>query len=133
MTGGALPAEGQLKSCATSARSFKPMTSRNVRDAVLVLGNLVGTHRHPERYSCRFSDQVAQARRALGANELPTIRLHDLHHAHATLLLADGVPVKVASERLGHASATIALTVSQHVHAGMVRQVADRFAALLEG
>lgn len=42
-------------------------------------------------------------------------RLHDLRHTHATLLLADGVPVKVASERLGHASATITLTVYQHV------------------
>jgi hypothetical protein len=29
----------------------------------------------------------------------------------ATLLLADGVPVKVVSERLGRASATITLTV----------------------
>jgi hypothetical protein len=37
------------------------------------------------------------------------IRLHDLRHTHATLLLADGVPGKVVSERLGHASATITL------------------------
>ena len=48
-------------------------------------------------------------------------------------LLADGVPVKVVSERLGHASATITLTVCQHVHPGMGREAADRFAALLEG
>jgi integrase len=62
------------------------------------------------------------------------IRLHDLRHTHATLLLADGVPVKVVSERLGHASATITLTVYQQVHhLGMGRQAADRFAALLEG
>jgi integrase len=65
--------------------------------------------------------------------QLPVIRLHDLRHTHATLLLADGVPVKVVSERLGHASATITLTVYQHVHPGMGRQAADRFAALLEG
>jgi integrase len=41
--------------------------------------------------------------------------------------------VKVVSERLGHASATITLTVYQHVHPGMGREAADRFAALLEG
>ena len=64
---------------------------------------------------------------------LPVIRLHDLRDTHATLLLADGVPVKVVSERLGHASATITLTVYQHVHPGMGREAADRFAALLEG
>ncbi|WP_139206803.1 hypothetical protein [Geodermatophilus poikilotrophus] len=37
-----------------------------VRDAALVLGNLGGTHRHPERFSRRFAGQVAQARTALG-------------------------------------------------------------------
>jgi integrase len=103
-----------------------------VRDSALVLSNLDGTHRHPERFSRRFVGQVLQARRALGEH-LPVIRLHDLRHTRATLLLADGVPVKVVSECLGHASATITLTVYQHVHPGMGRQAADRFAALLEG
>jgi integrase len=82
-----------------------------VRDAALVLGGLDGTHRHPERYSRRFVEQVLQARRALGEDQLPRIRLHDLRHTHATLLLAAGEPVKVVSEHLGHASATITLTV----------------------
>ncbi|MBM7804179.1 integrase [Geodermatophilus bullaregiensis] len=41
--------------------------------------------------------------------------------------------MEVVSERLGHASATITLTVHQHVHPGTGRQDADRFAALLEG
>ncbi len=104
-----------------------------VRDSALVLSNLAGTHRHPERFSRRFAGQVAQAPKAPGEEQLPVIRLHDLCHTHATLLLADGVPVKVVSERLGHANATITLTVYQHVHPGMGREAADRFAALLEG
>ncbi|MFW3171263.1 tyrosine-type recombinase/integrase [Geodermatophilus sp. CPCC 206100] len=74
-----------------------------------------------------------RARKALREKQLPVIRLHDLRHTHATLQLADGVPVKVVSERLGHASATITLTVHQHVHPGMGRQAAERFAALLDG
>ena len=41
--------------------------------------------------------------------------------------------VKAVSERLGHATATITLTIHQHVHPGMGREAADRFAALLEG
>jgi integrase len=104
-----------------------------VRDSALVLGNLDGTHRHPERFSRRFSGQVVQARTALEEDLLPVIRLHDLRHTHNTLLLAGGVPVKVVSERVGHADATITLIVYQHVHPGMGRQAADRFAALLEG
>jgi integrase len=109
------------------------VSSDLVRDTAVVLSNLDGTHRHPERFSRRFAGQLARARRRLGEDQLPVIRLHDLRHTHATLLLADGVPVKVVSERLGHASATITLTVYQHVHPGMGREAADRFAALLEG
>jgi integrase len=81
-------------------------------------------------------DVAAENRNAAwrgGGEQLPLIRLHDLRHTHATLLLADGVPVKVVSERLGHASATITLTVYEHVHPGMGREAADRFAALLKG
>ncbi len=104
-----------------------------VRDSALVLGSLTGGHRRPERFSRRFTEQVTQARRALGEDELPRIRLHDLRHTHATLLLAAGEPVKVVSERLGHANATITLTVYQHVHPGMGRQAAERYAALLRG
>src|SRR3954452_6908457 len=87
-----------------------------VRDTALVLGTLDGRHRHPERFSRQFLDHVRQARRAVGEELLPVIRLHDLRHTHATLLLAAGEPVKVVSEPLGHASATITLTVYQHVH-----------------
>jgi integrase len=102
-----------------------------VRDTSLVLGNLDDSHRHPERYSRTFSIQLQRARKTFGAEQLPRIRLHDLRHTHATLLLAAGEPVKVVSKRLGHASATITLTVYQHVHPGMGRQAADRFAELL--
>jgi integrase len=62
---------------------------------------------------------------------VPAIRLNDLRHTHAGLLLADGMPVKVVSERLGHAGPTITLGVYQHVMPGMGREAADRFAALL--
>jgi integrase len=81
-----------------------------VRESGLVLRNLDGTYRHPERFSRRFTAQVARARRALGEEQLPAIRLHDLCHTRATLLLADGVPVTVVSEHLGHACALITLT-----------------------
>jgi integrase len=104
-----------------------------VRDTALVLGTLDGGHRHPERFSRQFVAHLVQARKVLGEEHLPVIRLHDLRHTHATLLLAAGEPVKVVPERLGHASATITLTVYQHVHPGMGRQAADRFAALLDG
>jgi integrase len=41
--------------------------------------------------------------------------MHDLRHTCATLLLGRGVPVKVVSEMLGHASVAITLGVYQPV------------------
>jgi integrase len=84
----------------------------------------------PERFSQRF---VAAARTSLGADTLSTIRLHDLRHTHATVLLAAGIPVKVVSERLGHASATITLGVYAHVMPGMQARAAAKFGALMAG
>jgi integrase len=62
---------------------------------------------------------------------LPPIRLHDLRHTHATLLLAAGVPVKVVSERLGHTKIAMTLDVYAHVLPAMDRDAADRFGRLL--
>jgi integrase len=43
--------------------------------------------------------------RHLAKSALPTIRLHDLRHTHASILeMKEGVPLKVVSERLGHAN-----------------------------
>ena len=49
-----------------------------------------GTPIHPERLSRTFDQLVAR-------HKLPSIRLHDLRHTHASLLLKDGVPIKVVS------------------------------------
>ena len=65
---------------------------------------------------------------ALGADALPAIRLHDLRHTHATLLLPAREPVHVVSQRLGHASPMVTLTVYAHVMPGNQRETADTFA-----
>ncbi len=40
-----------------------------VRDSALVLSNLDGSHRHPERFYRRFTGQVAQARQGWGTSD----------------------------------------------------------------
>jgi integrase len=50
---------------------------------------------------------------------VPTIRFHDLRHTHGSLLIKDGIPVKVVSERLGHANVTFTMQTYQHVLPGM--------------
>ena len=43
------------------------------------------------------------------------IRIHDLRHSHATLLLSQGVPITVISKRLGHADMTMTLNTYSHL------------------
>ena len=62
---------------------------------------------------------------------LPEMRLYDLRHTAATLALAAGVPVKVVSEQLGHASSAFTLDVYAHVLPHMQSDAAIRVAALL--
>jgi integrase len=62
----------------------------------------------------------------LRAAELPRIRVYDLRHTHATLMLSAGVPVKVVSERLGHASAVMTLNVYAHVLSGQQEDAVSR-------
>lgn len=61
------------------------------------------------------------------------IRLHDLRHTYATIALANGVPLKVVSERLGHANIGITADIYQHVTEGMDRDAADRVAGAIFG
>jgi integrase len=60
------------------------------------------------------------------------IRLYDLRHTSATLLLKAGEHIKVVSERLGHASVSITLEVYVHVLPGMQEDAASRIEALLD-
>jgi integrase len=68
--------------------------------------------------------------RHLRRHQLPPIRFHDLRHAHATLMLAQGVHPKVVSERLGHASVGITLDTYSHVLPTLQEEAAAAFDAL---
>ncbi len=64
---------------------------------------------------------------------LPEIRLHDLRHTCATLLLAAGVNVKVVQERLGHSDIAITLGVYSHVLPNMQKEASDKMDGILRG
>jgi integrase len=73
-------------------------------------------------------------KRILKAAGLPsTIRLYDMRHTHATLLLLANVNPKVVSERLGHSSVTLTLDTYSHVLPTMQRGAADKLEDLLFG
>jgi integrase len=62
---------------------------------------------------------------------LPNIRLYDLRHTCATLALTIGVPPKVVSEQLGHASAAFTLDTYSHVLPHMQAEAAAKMEAAL--
>lgn len=57
--------------------------------------------------------------RIIERSGLPRIRLHDLRHTHATLLLQRGVHPKVVQERIGHSDITLTLNTYSHVVPGL--------------
>jgi integrase len=53
-------------------------------------------------------------------------RFHDLRHACASLLLAQGVPARVVMEVLGHSQISVTLNTYSHVVPALQREAADR-------
>ena len=95
-----------------------------IDDPGWVFADAEGRPIHPHAISQTF-ERIA--RRA----GVPVIRLHDLRHTHGTLLIKDVVPVKVVSERLGHANIAFTIETYQHVLPGMQRDAARTFEALV--
>jgi integrase len=81
---------------------------------------------HPQR----FSNWFEQLARAAG---LPRIRLHDVRHSYASAALAAGIPAKVVSERLGHATIAITMDTYSHVLPGLDAEAAGTVARLILG
>lgn len=59
------------------------------------------------------------------------IRLHDLRHGHASLLLASGSDMALVSKRLGHSSITLTVDTYSHLLEGVGRKAAEAATALV--
>ncbi len=70
---------------------------------------------------------------ALERAALPRQRFHDLRHACATYLLANGVSPRVVMETLGHSQISLTMNTYVHVAPEMGREAADRLEHALWG
>jgi integrase len=95
------------------------------------LGDLVFTRTNGSPVEPRADWQ--QWRDMLTALDIPPIRQHAARHTAATLLLLQGVDVKVVSAILGHASTTITRDLYQHVVPELQRDAAAKMGAALWG
>jgi hypothetical protein len=64
------------------------------------------------------------------ANGLPKLRLYDLRHTHASLLIHEGVHPKKISERLGHSSLKLTMDTYGHLFEGSDRDSAEKMEKL---
>ena len=64
--------------------------------------------------------------RFIQRTDLPYIRLHDLRHTNATLLIANDVSARVVQHRLGHADVSTTLQRYVHVQPAMDEAAADK-------
>ena len=59
-------------------------------------------------------------------NNLKKIRIHDLRHSHASLLINQGEDYLVVKERLGHASITTTIDTYSHLYPSKQKNLADK-------
>jgi integrase len=94
------------------------------QDKGLVFCREDGSFLRPDEFTKRFQRLLKKA-------GLPKVRLHDLRHTHASLLLARGVHPKVVQERLGHSSITMTLDLYSHLTPGLQEAAAATLNGLL--
>lgn len=96
------------------------------QDHDVVFADVVGEPLHPNTLAYQF-------KRLCKLAGVPVIRLHDLRHTSATLMLANGEHPKIVQERLGHANISMTLDRYSHVTPQMQRDAANRLDDLING
>ena len=84
----------------------------------LIFTTRFGTPIHPRNLLREFKTLLKKT-------GVPPIRFHDLRHTAASLMLNHGVPVIVASRRLGHAKPSITLDIYGHLIPSMQAEAAQ--------
>lgn len=101
------------------------------QDHDLIICTAKGTPINPNNVQRSFN-AILKAAVLPDGSPLRRIRVHDLRHTHATLLLREGVQAKIVSERLGHASIGITLDLYSHVLPDMQEDAADAIERALQ-
>lgn len=85
-----------------------------------------GKYIHPMFYT----NKIGKVLKAAKINK--KIRFHDLRHTNATLLLEQGINLKVIQERLGHKDISTTANIYSHVNKNMQKDATEKLLHLLE-
>lgn len=93
-------------------------------DLDLVFCREDGQPLYPRTVAQNFTNIIKKAK-------VPQIRIHDLRHTHATLLMELGENPKVVAERLGHSNIATTLRTYSHVTPKMQEEAVKNFGTAL--
>ncbi|PZG24206.1 site-specific integrase, partial [Spongiactinospora gelatinilytica] len=93
-------------------------------DTGFVFTDQLGRPLHPQHVTDQFYRLAYEA-------GLPPIRLHDLRHGAASMMLAAGVELKIVQETLGHVSSTFTRDTYTSVYPEVAAAAAEQTAALI--
>ena len=99
---------------------------RRYEDTDFIIVHPDGKPIYPEYISQLFTKLQERA-------GLPKCRFHDLRHLCASIMLKQGVNVKVAQKRLGHADISTTLNIYTHVLPSSAREAADKIGEMVYG
>jgi integrase len=86
-----------------------------------------GKYVHPMYYLNKLKKVLKKA------NIKKSIRFHDLRHTNATLLLQEGIDLKVIQERLGHKDISTTSNIYSHVNKKMQKTATEKLNNLFGG
>ena len=101
----------------------KLLTGGGYTDNNLVFSRDDGSFLDPREFTKRFQRNLEKA-------GLPKIRLHDLRHTHASLLLEKEIHPKIVQDRLGHSSIITTLDLYSHLSEGLQKKASESLKGL---
>ncbi len=113
-----------LNRCRVRQLEARMAAGKRWQDSGFVFTTPTGTVLDPRNLTRAF-------KAILAANNLPPIRIHDLRHSCATLLLAQGVNPRVVMETLGHSQVSLTLNTYSHVLPALQQNAAAKMDAIL--
>lgn len=114
-----------LKEHRTRQMEMRLKAGERWRERGLVFCNTYGEYINPDIL-------LAQFHRLLEKAGLPRMRLHDLRHSAATILLRSKTHPKLVQEMLGHSSIDVTLDIYSHSMPSMQEDIAEQWNELLQ-